>query len=113
MAFGLFFLTFLMKSFSAKLAHERLIPRVDARVRVESGAAVEGLPALITLVRFFLEKKNPTRRTDVITSDRNPGENNDVTVTQFYCCFYCRQDLNNQPDVGHFRCEERFCVASQ
>lgn len=51
------FLTFLVKSFSAKLAHERLVPRVDARVRVEGGAAVEGLPALITLVRFFLEKK--------------------------------------------------------
>lgn len=45
-----------MKSFPAKLAHERLVSRVDARVRVKGGAAVEGFPALITLVRFFLEK---------------------------------------------------------
>lgn len=51
-----FCLTFLMKPFPAKLAHERLVSRVDARVRVEGGAAVEGFSALITLVRFFLEK---------------------------------------------------------
>lgn len=52
----LHFLTFLMKSFPAKLAHERFVSRVDARVRVESGAAIKGFPALVTLVRFFLEK---------------------------------------------------------
>ena len=46
-----------MESFPAELAHERFVSRVDARVRVERGAAVEGFPALITLVRFFLEKK--------------------------------------------------------
>lgn len=45
-----------MKSFSAKLAHERFVARVDARVRVEGGAAVEGFPALVTLVRFFLKE---------------------------------------------------------
>lgn len=46
-----------MKSFPAKLAHERFVSRVDARVRVEGGAAVERFPALVTLVRFFLSKE--------------------------------------------------------
>ena len=43
-----------MEAFPAELAHERLVARVDARVRVERGAAVEGFPALVTFVRFFL-----------------------------------------------------------
>lgn len=43
-----------MESFPAELTHERLVSRVDARVRVERGAAVEGFPALVTFVRFFL-----------------------------------------------------------
>lgn len=47
-------LTFLVESFPAELTHERLVSRVDARVRVERGAAVEGFPALVTFVRFFL-----------------------------------------------------------
>lgn len=50
-------LTFLVKSFPAELAHKRFVSRVDARVRVERGAAVERLPALVALVRFFLEEK--------------------------------------------------------
>lgn len=51
-----------MKSFPAKLAHERFVSRVDARVRVERGAAVERFPALVTLVRFFLKKKKPKKK---------------------------------------------------
>ncbi len=51
-----------MKSFPAELAHERFVSRVDARVRVEGGAAVEGFPALVTLVRFFLEKKKEDKK---------------------------------------------------
>lgn len=47
--------TFLMKPFPAKLTHEGFVSRVDARVRVEGGTPVEGFPALVTLVRFFLQ----------------------------------------------------------
>lgn len=45
-----------MKSFATKLAYEGFVSGVDARVRVEGGAAVEGFAALITFVRFFLKK---------------------------------------------------------
>lgn len=48
-------LTFLVEAFPAELAHERLVSGVDARVRVERGAAVERFPALVTLMRFFLQ----------------------------------------------------------
>lgn len=50
-----------MKSFPAELAHKRLVSRVDARVRVERGAAVERFAALVTLVRFFLGIKRASQ----------------------------------------------------
>lgn len=43
-----------MEAFAAELAHEGLVARVDADVRVERGAPVEGLTALVTLVRLLL-----------------------------------------------------------
>lgn len=53
-----------MESFPAELTHERLVPGVNARVRVERGAAVERFPALVTFVRFFLRhNKNDTFQT--------------------------------------------------
>lgn len=53
-----------MESFPAELTHERLVSRVDARMRVERGAAVEGFPALVTFVRFFLRhNRNDTFQT--------------------------------------------------
>lgn len=54
-------LTFLMESFPAELAHKRFVSRVDARVRVECRAAIEGFPALVTFVRFFLRHNNKMR----------------------------------------------------
>lgn len=39
-----------MKAFATKFADEGLVARVDADVRVERGAAVEGFTALVTLV---------------------------------------------------------------
>lgn len=45
---------FLVKAFAAELTHEGLVSRVDPRVRVERGAAVKGLSALVALVRLFL-----------------------------------------------------------
>lgn len=59
-----------MESFPAELTHERFVSRMDARVRVERGAAVESFPALVALVRFFLgnnkkeeKKKKKKQRT--------------------------------------------------
>ena len=49
-------LTFLVESFPAELADERLVSGVDACVRVEGGAPIEGFPALVALVRFFLQQ---------------------------------------------------------
>ena len=49
-------LTFLMEAFPTELTHEGFVPGVDPCVCVERGAAVEGFPALVTLVRFFLQK---------------------------------------------------------
>ena len=43
-----------MEPFPAELAHERLVSRVDADVRIERGASVERLPAVVAFVRFFL-----------------------------------------------------------
>lgn len=50
------FLTFLVEAFPAELAHKRLVSRVDAHVRVERGAPVERLPAVVALVRLFLRR---------------------------------------------------------
>lgn len=47
-----------MKTFPAELADEWFVSCVDACVRVEGGAAVEGFPALVTLVWFFLLKRD-------------------------------------------------------
>lgn len=49
---------FLVKAFATKLADEGLVARVDADVRVERGAAIEGFAALVTLMWFFLGMDN-------------------------------------------------------
>lgn len=50
------YLTFLVKAFAAKFADEGFVARVDADVRVERGAAIEGFAALVTLMGFFLRR---------------------------------------------------------
>lgn len=45
-----------MKALAAKLADEGLVARVDADVRIERGAAIEGFAALVTLMWFFLRR---------------------------------------------------------
>lgn len=45
-----------MKAFAAKFTDEGLVARVDADVRVECGAAVEGFAALVTFMRLFLRR---------------------------------------------------------
>lgn len=43
-----------MESFPAELADERFVPGVDSDVRVERGAPVERLTAVVAFMRFFL-----------------------------------------------------------
>lgn len=50
-------LTFLVEAFPAELADERLVARVDADVRVERGASVERLAAVVALVRLLLQSR--------------------------------------------------------
>lgn len=59
-----------MESFPAELTHEGFVPRVDARVRVERGAAVEGFPALVAFVRFFLRHNKRDNRDYFISAVR-------------------------------------------
>lgn len=93
-----------MKSFPAKLAHERFVSRVDARVRVEGGAAVESFPTLVTLVRFFLSKRK--RRGISITqenfaSDTNIEERGNVILGKLRGCFWVNVAVEPQEELKH------------
>lgn len=47
-----------METFPAELADERSVPGVDPYVRVQRGASVERLPALVAFMRLFLNGIN-------------------------------------------------------
>lgn len=53
-----------MESFTTELADKRFVSCVDADVRVECGAPVEGFSALVALVRLLLNKPRPNKQTN-------------------------------------------------
>ncbi|CAG5984385.1 unnamed protein product [Menidia menidia] len=47
-------ITFLMETFPAEFADKRFVAGMDAHVRVQGGAPVEGFPTLAAFMRLFL-----------------------------------------------------------
>lgn len=59
---GRWIVTFLVETFPAELTDERFVAGVDPHVRVERGAPVKRLPALVAFMRLLLNK-GPTTKT--------------------------------------------------